>query len=673
MQKTLLFFSLMGLLGTAQAQWNPDPTENNLLVGVADKGTTVISEFSTVSDGSNGAFIAWVDTRNSAVSGADIFLIRILADGSIAPGFAPGGNLICNASGTQDQINMIADGAGGVVLAWRDARNSGSPVNNDIFAQRVNAGGNTLWSDNGVAIVASSVNEQSPIMALTSAATVGIVWRGTVTGLDLFGNFLNLSNGSKVLGSDITIITKPNNQTNQVVMPDGAGGFITAWTDARIETNNASIHAQRVNNSGTLLWGPTGNEADGLEISYIPGINNHLTPAITSDGTIGGAVIVFGSTRVASTDANLYAQKVSSDGVVQWTTNGVPVVLASGNQTDPLIRLSNDNVIIAWRDLRAAANNADIYAQSLKLTDGSPNWMADGVLITGATGNQPNSAANGFNLISDGAGGATIVWDDARNTTSNIDIYAQKINSAGAVQWEANGTPIANRAGSNQMWPSVVPAANNNLMVIWRDARNQSNAELFASILETSGVLPTHFLSVQAAQKGKQVEVIWATSGEQNLRHYVIERSTNGTTFAQAGTAAARNTQGRHTYSWLDDQAANGNYFYRIKSVNLGGSSQLSMVVQVTVAGTNNALWSIYPNPAVGNVHLMLGEHIEKGEYSIRIIDASGRIIQQNRVQKWQDTQQLTLGTAPLQGGLYRIQLINASGKTVATEAIFKQ
>lgn len=673
MHKMLLFFFVFILGGIANAQWNNDPTVNNLLVGTADKGTTVISEFVTVSDGNNGAYIAWVDTRTTLLTGSDIFLIRILPDGSVAPGFAPGGNAVCAAAGNQDQLSMVSDGAGGVIIAWRDARNSGSPVNNDIFAQRVNASGTALWTADGVAIVSTSVNEQNPVLALTNPATVGIVWRGTVDGLDLFANFINVNDGSKVLGTDLTIISKANTQSNQSIVADGAGGFVVCWVDGRVANNNSSIHAQRVNSSGTFLWGAAGSEADGLEVSFVSG-SNHLAPAMVSDGTEGGVVIVYGSTRVAPTNTNLYAQRVLGNGTPAWTTNGEPVTLADGNQSDPIITKSGSRVIVAWRDARLGATNTNVFTQSLTIEDGSANWTTDGLQLNFSTGNQPASTGtNGFTIIEDNNGGATVIWDDAQFSTSNVDIHAHKITNDGNLTWPTNGARIAALAGSNQNWPSVVPVANGNLMVIWRDGRNATNAELFASILETSGVLPTHFLSVQASQKGKHVEVNWTTSGEQNLRQYVVERSSNGVQFEAAGVVTPQNTQGRHNYSWLDQQPHTGNNFYRIKSVDLDGSSQLSNVVKAILPEITTRGLNIYPNPALSNVQMQLGAQVKNGEYSVRIIDASGKVLQQSRLQKSQANQQVSLGVSSLKAGLYRIQLIDASGKTVVTEAILKQ
>src|SRR3989304_788331 len=49
-------------------------------------------------------------------------------------------------------------------------------------------------------------------------------------------------------------------------------------------------------------------------------------------------------------------------------------------------------------------------------------------------------------IVSDGIGGAIITWFDFRN--GDYDIYAQRINASGDVQWTADGVPICTATGS---------------------------------------------------------------------------------------------------------------------------------------------------------------------------------------------------------------------------------
>ena len=66
-------------------------------------------------------------------------------------------------------------------------------------------------------------------------------------------------------------------------------------------------------------------------------------------------------------------------------------------------------------------------------------WTADGVALCTAANDQINPQ-----IVSDGSGGAIITWQDYRG--GNYDIYAQRVNASGAVQWTADGVAVCTAA-----------------------------------------------------------------------------------------------------------------------------------------------------------------------------------------------------------------------------------
>jgi hypothetical protein len=55
---------------------------------------------------------------------------------------------VCNAANGQGSTQIVSDGTTGAIITWTDARNATV----DIFAQRVDTGGNALWTPNGIAV-----------------------------------------------------------------------------------------------------------------------------------------------------------------------------------------------------------------------------------------------------------------------------------------------------------------------------------------------------------------------------------------------------------------------------------------------------------------------------------------------------------------------------------------
>ena len=121
-----------------------------------------------------------------------------------------------------------------------------------------------------------------------------------------------------------------------------------------------------------------------------------------------------------------------------WVPGGAPVCTATGEQSTCTITTDDfGGAIVAWQDLRNG--NVDIFVQRINAA-GVPQWTANGVALCTAAHDQ-----TGPKITPDGAGGAIVVWSDYRSNTNN-DIYAQRIDATGAVQWTANGVAPGRKA-----------------------------------------------------------------------------------------------------------------------------------------------------------------------------------------------------------------------------------
>jgi len=675
MRRALLFSLFWCGMAQVNAQWIADPTVNNPVVTVAQKGTTSISGYATAPDNDGGMFIVWIDSRNSATSGDDIFVTRLKKDGTIAAGFNAAGNVVCNAAGNQSNVAVVPDGSGGVNIVWQDARNNAS-TSSDIYGLKIKGDGTRLGPENGFLISGTSFGENSPALATVGTDKVAVVWRytGTSTGVDLAMNFADFATQTVLLASNVQVSEKTGTQSNQVIIADGSGSAIIVWTDGRVSNQNIHLYGQKINQTGALLWGAAGSEADGLQLTNATG--NALLPQIVSDGA-GGAVVAFGSTRVATDNANIYALRIDASGANVWAENGVNVCVAATNQANARLVKSGNRYIVAWADRRestnppANSNNNDIFVQSLNAADGSTNWTADGVQLTKLINNQPNSTTDGFEMIEDGLGGAYVIWDDGRNGTSNLDVYAQYVKTGGTLSWAENGMAVATLSGANQNWPRAVISENEKVMVIFRDGRTNTSAEIFASLIEPSGVLPVEFLNISARPFDKGAEVIWNTALESGLSHYEVERSRDGNGFSAIGEVKAQLGNSSNEYSFIDAQAFTGTNYYRVKSVDKDGKFKFSPVVKAAIEPiANDKKLLIYPNPARGSVTVQLNKNVPSGLYIIRLVDAAGRIAMQQQINYSGSSSAIGISLTKTGRGNYKLQIVSITGKVVSTEAL---
>jgi hypothetical protein len=243
-----------------------------------------------------------------------------------------------------------------------------------------------------------------------------------------------------------------------------------AWVDAR--SGNPDIYAQRVNASGVMQW-----TVDG--VALCAAANDQLTPQIISDGA-GGAIVTWYDVR-SGTNYDIYAQRISASGVVQWTANGVALCTAANDQSYPtVISDGAGGAIVTWHDLRSGTSY-DIYAQRINAS-GVVQWIADGVALCVATNNQWYPM-----ITTDGAGGAIVTWHDLRSGT-NYDVYAQRINASGVVQWTTNGVALCTVA-NDQSYPTGISDGAGGAIVTWQDLRSGTSYDIYAQRINASGVV----------------------------------------------------------------------------------------------------------------------------------------------------------------------------------------
>ncbi|MFC1683573.1 hypothetical protein ACFL0G_05165, partial [Candidatus Zixiibacteriota bacterium] len=250
--------------------------------------------------------------------------------------------------------------------------------------------------------------------------------------------------------------------------------------------------------------------ADGVPISTA--LQWQIVPRIISDGE-GGTIITWFDFRSES-QWEIYAQRIDAAGNALWTTDGVPIctIAAGGGWYPQLVSDGAGGAIIAWEDWRNESEG-DIFAQRVD-ANGDTLWPANGVPICEAVGGQ-----NEPNLVADGAGGAIIAWRDQRRWVLDMDIYAQKVDASGQIQWVLDGVPICITINYRGM-PQIISDGSEGAIIAWDDERNLAGAEsewdIYAQQVNFNGTLgPTpRIVSIDDVpdDQGRQVVILWERS-----------------------------------------------------------------------------------------------------------------------------------------------------------------
>ena len=128
--------------------------------------------------------------------------------------------------------------------------------------------------------------------------------------------------------------------------------------------------------------------------------------------------------------------------------------------------------------------------------------------------------------------------------------------------------------------------------------------------LET--VLPLATTSVAAEFNNTHNEIKWSVANEQNIDHYIIERSVGSIDDWQEICQIISNASDASNYSYADYEITDhGYYYYRVKQIDFNGNQSTSSVVQVYVPIQNDFKLLSYPNPAREelNVEIFLKEN----------------------------------------------------------------
>lgn len=446
-----------GRYSCLQAQWSTDPTENTVI----NDATGSQRNPYVVTDMAGGAIVVW--ENETYEHGLDIYAQRIDLHGYLQ--WDTSGVPICTASDPQLIEDVISDGYGGAIVLWRDYRDAAygmDPPNyleNALYAQRIDSSGTILWEENGQ-VVRSLIRDFVFVYCgrLTTDDGGGafIAWgdnRGAE--FDIFTQ--HVSGNGEVLWNENGLKINQNGPVysyEPFIVSDASGGTIIlihgywahrfnasgerlwpmegitigAGGDNRVISNGTGgminvglrfpastlpyIQANRLNNSGVLLWGEEGITLGHGQVDY----QTRFSLSTVTDGS-NGTLIYWGNT-IGDT-LTRFTQRISGDGVILWdnpiTIGGVPMI--SDGECGAIFQYSD-----------TGTEEFDSFLQRINC-NGLPQWGEGGALFRYREELTPSSSP--YRMITDGNGGAIIVWEEQNLSTRSWDVLGQRVNYRG--------------------------------------------------------------------------------------------------------------------------------------------------------------------------------------------------------------------------------------------------
>lgn len=389
-------------------------------------------------------------TRRRPTLAALALLGAILLASDVRPAHAAWsntGNLVADSSVSERPNSITPDGTGGAFIVSSLA--GGQPLR----IQRLDATGARLWGNQGVSVNPGGLAGSFGLVTPDSAGGAWVVWydtRTTGTGRGMYIQRFDAAGAPQLTSGGLRIFNRA--VTSVASATTSAGELLVAHM-----TNGDSLRLQRLAINGAPEFAGEGILVADSASSF------SSAPQLFADGE--GAVIAYNRFMPGVGGGNstqlLWANRYNSAGAAQWGAAGVAVM--SLNSAAVLVARSVWNgasLYLSWQQAPTSYNFVESYpirAQRIS-SGGAPQWAANGVTVLTPVTSSPffQHQNHEQQIVYESATSSVIIaWLDSRhyfqpapNTfLHGDDLYAQRLSSAGAAQWTANGMPIDSTAG----------------------------------------------------------------------------------------------------------------------------------------------------------------------------------------------------------------------------------
>jgi len=298
--------------------------------------------------------------------------------------------------------------------------------------------------------------------------------------------------------------------------------------------------------------------------------------------------------------------------------------------------------------------------------------------------------ANASPLYNTGTGpcnSAPIAVDDAYNAINGFSVSGNVITNDSDPNGEAiqslvvttspDGVLVLNQSGGFTFTPNpgfAGPVATFTYQLADNGfAPDTSNTALVTINYSSPILLPVKLVSFSAMLNTDKVDLKWTTSSEKNVSHFSIEKSNDGANFSETGVVFANgNTSETKNYSFTDgniNTSQAGVIYYRLRSVDIDGKSELSQVKTIRIGKKNEQSISIltYPNPVSAEVRVTIPTNWQGKKVSYELLNSNGQIMQRNIAATGSQTESMNVNS--LTPGFYIIK-VTCNGETAQQKII---
>jgi Secretion system C-terminal sorting domain len=226
------------------------------------------------------------------------------------------------------------------------------------------------------------------------------------------------------------------------------------------------------------------------------------------------------------------------------------------------------------------------------------------------------------------------------------------------VGWYLNEVAITN----------LTPAIPNTASVSFQSTAPLSNTASLVNPTQITTALPIELLSFTGTPLPQYNLLEWTTASEQNVRLFIVERSSGNGQWTAVGTHEPAGNAATTRHYRLEDPAPLPTAYYRLRSLDFDGSEYVSPAIIIERLDAGIELVEIFPNPVSGRLTLQLVTN-KAPEVLFLLENVLGATLKQGSFSTREGFNQWEIEMSDLPGGVYWLRL-NAGGKEVVRKVL---
>ncbi len=415
-------------------------------------------------------------------------------------------------------------------------------------------------------------------------------------------------------------------------------------------------------------------------------INSYDIPESIAINSTTGAITIAGTSNA---DYDFYGTHHTGNGdftVVRYTSAGLPdntfgtggiatFDITSGQKDDAhgLAVQPDGKLIVAGNTQRVTNHDVAVIrlttAGALDATFGT-----GGKLTANYVGSNSDDDCHSVALQSDGKfilGGSVDAF-----TNSNSKPYGlmlMRFTSAGVLDPSFHGDgKAAYDISVTDNDNGLVVALNGSTIYLAGNSGGPSDFAIAAIQNDAAAPLPLVLSQFYAQKQTSKVILQWQTTSEEDVKHFVIERSSDGKAYKAIGqVAAAGNSTTKKDYLFADQSPfVPANNYYRLVMVDVDGNYKYSKILIVKFDGQVTTNMQLFPSYVKDVLQIQLPNGLN-GNVNLMVIDMNGRIVKRTNLASDGSAVSTTMDVTNLVSGVYVLKA--QAGNTSVISRFTKQ